>query len=143
MYIQRLFVSFVMVSLLGLMFSPNAYSQTCNKNPDCSLGSICLNGSCVAGCQTRRDCPGSESCINQKCTRVCQKDRDCSQVKSVCSPARICVECRQNSDCLSNQTCDTRIYACVPPKAKIQTHRRVNEAVKRKSRKSYNKKFRQ
>ncbi|MBI2374143.1 MAG: hypothetical protein HYV07_09100 [Deltaproteobacteria bacterium] len=97
----------------------------------CSLP-ICADGNC-GECRTNADCAGARTCVlgfgNAKLCSICANDMDCPSTHPKCEglagiccteggvTSRECINCRDNNDCLSTQTCENRggVTRCYDP----------------------------
>jgi hypothetical protein len=93
---------------------------SCGSDAQCAAGTYCSMGKCVFGCAGDKDCTAPQVC--NLSTRACESQK-CSDV--ICQqqygPRAYCdasvnqckqYQCVQNSDCGSNQTCDSSTHSC-------------------------------
>lgn len=101
--------------------------KRCSKSSDCSLGNICIDGSCIEGCRVNDDCPPENHPARKLCNVnlgehgrcvECLKNNDCESM--LCDENGICGEppaCADDRDCIdvSKPYCDKsdgRCYEC-------------------------------
>ena len=109
----------------------NMACSVTHYDPNCGKYQ-CIGGQCVPPeCQNDSDCPDTERCTQNRCEPVpcpdgvvighkcvqCGQDSDCGSGQScdtsthTCSP-RCQYACCADSDCLPGQTCDAATHAC-------------------------------
>lgn len=77
----------------------------CSGQDDCPLGTICDEETDTCQqipCESSEMCPAGTECEDGFCTPECRVDGDCTDGFCV---DNTCVECRDNGDCDSNETC--------------------------------------
>ncbi|MBW1871073.1 MAG: hypothetical protein JRJ19_03360, partial [Deltaproteobacteria bacterium] len=105
---------------------------------DCPIGHLCIDKTCVTGCNSDRDCPGDlhcddslgehgacveclidddcggdEVCHDNICRFSCSSNDDCSVPTPVCDLVTgACVPCLVKADCLIGHLCVDQV--CVP-----------------------------
>lgn len=101
---------------------------TCKRNSDCDYPLVCgRSGECQQQCAASVDCLSSQVCVAGSCTdkdtapadggvapgkegEVCALASDCN-AGLVCINGRCTVECREDRDCRTDETCrDARCY---------------------------------
>lgn len=80
--------------------------QYCKADHQCSAGSTCNNGICIALCASSRECIGEQLCIKGACQPTCRSNLTCPEYQ-FCSN-NICVQefrCTSDNDCLDDERC--------------------------------------
>jgi hypothetical protein len=98
----------------GSSSSSTGGAPTCDRDANCSLGSICQRGVCELGCRGNADCPTNEHCdVNRgQCAagspvsqgNQCVIDENCP-LGRICENGRCILGCRSSFDCPLNQSC--------------------------------------
>lgn len=89
----------------------------CVENADCSPGTDCVNGTCIAPCQSDGDCPGFNRCSSGKCVEGgCKEDRECvastRNVEATCGTDGKCiVPCQTDLECGNPQSYS--FFSCI------------------------------
>ena len=91
----------------------------CNSREDCDENMICLNGSCMEGCDNNSDCKSTQKC--NLISHQCENLGDCTQNPEICTQGYYCdelsgkcllnINCQTNNDCAPGYKCDSG--ACI------------------------------
>ena len=98
--------------------SVNTTNDELNDDGDCSLGNVCVDKTCVAGCSSNRDCPGGLLCDTDKgdhglCVE-CLVPTDCGGANETCRDGACVFVCDGDEDCHDpTPACDLLSGTCV------------------------------
>lgn len=100
----------IIVVIVSTLTSGGGTGSDCVNSTDCDSGRVCINSTCVPGCDDDGECNASrEICESNKCVIGCRLDTDCPASGAVCINSTCRLGCKSPDDCLGNQVCQNEV----------------------------------